>query len=109
MDDLRTSLWDAIRAYLPAHAEAVQPEGAGNLVISWTLPTESRPNRQSREISVHFDRAVMRVVIATDDVRRELVAKAVARFVDRVLKQAAYDPMEEGETLVVHVDDRALE
>ena len=109
MDEFRAALWRAISTDFPANAEALQPAGAGNIVISWNLPSEGRPNRQSREISIHFDRAVMRVVEATDDVRRELVASGVARFVARSVTNANYEPMEERETLVIHVDDRALD
>ena len=109
MDKIRTVLWNAIRAHLPPNAEALQPEGQTNLIISWTLPTEERPNRQSREISVRFDRAVSRVMEASDDARQGLVAERVAAFVRRVLVAGRYDPLEELQPFIVHVDDRALE
>jgi hypothetical protein len=109
MDQIRTVLWTAIRAHLPPNAEAVQRQGQTNLIISWTLPTEERPNRQSREISVRFDRAVSRVMEASDDARQRLVAERVAAFVRRVLVASRYDPLEELPSLIIEVDDRALE
>lgn len=95
--------------HLPPNAEAVQPEGRINLVISWTLPTEDRPNRQSREISIRFDRAVSRVMEASDADRRLLVADRVAAFVRRALVAGRYAELEELPTFIVDVDDRALE
>jgi len=109
MDEIRTVLWNAIRAQLPDNAEAVQPHGRTNLVISWTLPTDDRPNRQSREISVRFDRAVSRVMESSDDARRRLVAERVAAFVHRVLAAGNFDELEEVPPAIIDVDDRALD
>ena len=109
MDAIRSILWDAIRVYLPANAEALQPDGRTNLVISWTLPTEERPNRQSREISLRFDRAVSRVMEVSDDARRRLVAERVAAFVKRALAAGRYSELDELPPFITDVDDRALE
>lgn len=109
MDEIRAVLWNAISVHLPANAEAVQRQGQTNLIISWTLPAEGRPNRQSREISVRFDQAVSRVMEVSDDVRQRLVAERVASFVRRVLAAGNYDELEELPPFIIDVDDLALE
>jgi len=46
---------------------------------------------------------------ASDDARQRLVAERVAAFVRRVLVASRYDPLEELPSLIIEVDDRALE
>jgi hypothetical protein len=110
MDELHVALWREIGKVLPSNAEAVQPEGHGNLIVSWRLPEEGRLNRQSREISIRFTSPVMGVLSDADEARLPDLARKVARAVRRALAVGKYEEARDDlPSFVVFVDDEVLD
>lgn len=95
MDGLRASLWLEIRNIFPEGAEAWQPDGRGSLEVSWHLPSEGRPERRSREVSIRFQEPVVAVLKARfrafGDVGLVSIAPRISTVVRRTLATGHYD------------------
>jgi hypothetical protein len=106
MDALRREFWSAISALFPKEASATQLD-SGVMVITYPMPTETRPNRLSHEVSVVFEQRAVSEMAASEPADRGRLASNAAKSVQRQLK--TYDPYDEGpKPFLIIVDEVSM-